>query len=71
MKKYTVTLSKDERKTLGELTSKGTQKSQKIPDYNQLLFYNQSKSEKSYESKISLESTLPIVPKIKKGVTIS
>jgi hypothetical protein len=48
-----------------------TQKSQKIPDYNQLLFYNQSKSEKSYESKISLESTLPIVPKIKKGVTIS
>jgi hypothetical protein len=30
MKKYTVTLSEDERKTLGELTSKGTQKSQKI-----------------------------------------
>ena len=30
MKKYTVTLSEDERKTLGEFTSKGTQKSQKI-----------------------------------------
>lgn len=30
MKKYIVTLSEDERKTLGELTSKGTQKSQKI-----------------------------------------
>jgi hypothetical protein len=30
MKKYVVTLSEDERKTLGELTSKGNQKSQKI-----------------------------------------
>ena len=30
MKKYTVTLSEDERKTLGDLASKGTQKSQKI-----------------------------------------
>jgi hypothetical protein len=30
MKKYVVTLTKDERKTLGDLTSKGTQKSQKI-----------------------------------------
>ena len=30
MNKYTVTLSEDERKTLGGLTSKGTQKSQKI-----------------------------------------
>jgi len=30
MKKYIVTLSEDERKTLGELTSKGNQKSQKI-----------------------------------------
>jgi len=30
MKKYTVTLTEDERKTLGDLTSKGTQKSQKI-----------------------------------------
>ena len=30
MKKYIVTLTEDERKTLGDLTSKGTQKSQKI-----------------------------------------
>ena len=30
MKKYVVTLTEDERKTLGDLTSKGTQKSQKI-----------------------------------------
>jgi len=30
MKKYIVTLSEDERKTLGDLASKGTQKSQKI-----------------------------------------
>jgi len=30
MKRYIVTLSEDERKTLGDLTSKGTQKSQKI-----------------------------------------
>jgi len=30
MKKYTVTLSEDERKTLGDLASKGTQKSPKI-----------------------------------------
>jgi len=30
MKKYVVTLSEDERKTLGDLTSKGNQKSQKI-----------------------------------------
>ena len=30
MKKYVVTLSEDERKNLGELTSKGNQKSQKI-----------------------------------------
>jgi hypothetical protein len=30
MKKYIVTLSEDERKTLSELTSKGNQKSQKI-----------------------------------------
>ena len=30
MKKYIVTLTEDERKTLGDLKSKGTQKSQKI-----------------------------------------
>src|SRR5659263_700789 len=30
MKKYVVTLSQDERKTLGDLASKGNQKSQKI-----------------------------------------
>ena len=30
MKKYTVTLAEDERKTLSDLTSKGTQRSQKI-----------------------------------------
>ena len=30
MKKYIVTLTEDERKTLGDLASKGTQKSQKI-----------------------------------------
>jgi hypothetical protein len=30
MKKYIVTLTEDERKTLGDLRSKGTQKSQKI-----------------------------------------
>ena len=30
MKKYIITLTEDERKTLGDLTSKGTQKSQKI-----------------------------------------
>ena len=30
MKKYVVTLSEDERKSLGELTSKGDHKSQKI-----------------------------------------
>jgi hypothetical protein len=30
MKRYIVTRSEDERKTLGDLTSKGTQKSQKI-----------------------------------------
>ena len=30
MKKYIVTLTKDERKTLSDLASKGTQKSQKI-----------------------------------------
>ncbi len=37
MKKYTVTLAKDERETLGALTSKGKHKSQKILNALNLL----------------------------------
>jgi len=37
MKKYIVTLTEDERKTLGDLKSKGTQKSQKILNALMLL----------------------------------
>ena len=37
MKKYIVTIIEEERKTLGELTSKGEHKSQKIIDVLSLL----------------------------------
>jgi hypothetical protein len=37
MKKYIVTLTEEERKMLGELTSKGAHKSQKILDALTLL----------------------------------
>ena len=39
MKKYTVTLTEEEHKALGELTSKGEHKSQKIIDGQILLWY--------------------------------
>ena len=41
MKKYIVTLTEEERRILGELTSKGEHKSQKILDALTLLGYDE------------------------------
>ena len=43
MKKYIVTLTEDERKNLGVLTSKGKHRSQKILNALILLGYNEGK----------------------------
>jgi hypothetical protein len=60
MKRYVVTLSEDERKTLGELTSKGSQKSQKILNALILLGCDEGEYQKGRSTNEEISRVLQI-----------